>query len=108
MQFGANFNRIWYTKIMIIECVNCNKKFNVNSELIPDNGREIQCGSCNHVWFYKKEKQINETLTFKNDVFKDETKTKTVNNENDNITDIKKSEVKNYLKKEEENLEKKN
>jgi len=39
---------------MIIDCINCNKKFNVNSELIPDEGRTIQCGSCNHIWFYKK------------------------------------------------------
>ena len=38
---------------MIINCVNCSKKFEVNASLIPDNGRTIQCGSCNHVWFYK-------------------------------------------------------
>ena len=38
---------------MIIECINCNKVFEVNSKLIPENGRTIQCGSCNHVWFYK-------------------------------------------------------
>ena len=37
---------------MIIECINCNKVFEINSELIPENGRTIQCGSCNHVWFY--------------------------------------------------------
>ena len=39
---------------MIIECVNCSKKFDVNSDLIPSAGRTIQCGSCNHVWFFKK------------------------------------------------------
>ena len=39
---------------MIIECVNCSKKFDVDSDLIPLAGRTIQCGSCNHVWFYKK------------------------------------------------------
>ena len=38
---------------MIIECINCNKKFNVKSELIPPTGRTIQCGSCNHTWFFK-------------------------------------------------------
>ena len=38
---------------MIIQCVNCNKKFEVNSSLIPELGRNIQCGSCNHTWFYK-------------------------------------------------------
>ena len=37
---------------MIIQCVNCDKKFNVNSELIPNKGRTIECGSCRYVWFY--------------------------------------------------------
>ena len=44
---------------MIIECINCNKKFEVNSELIPKEGRNIQCGSCNHLWFFDKNNQIN-------------------------------------------------
>ena len=38
---------------MIIDCIKCTKKFEINASLIPDNGRTIQCGSCNHVWFYK-------------------------------------------------------
>tara|TARA_B100001057_G_scaffold375549_1_gene380391 strand:- start:235 stop:738 length:504 start_codon:yes stop_codon:yes gene_type:complete len=38
---------------MIINCINCDKKFDVNPSLIPDNGRTIQCSSCKHVWFYK-------------------------------------------------------
>ena len=38
---------------MIINCIKCDKKFEVNASLIPDGGRTIQCGSCNHVWFYK-------------------------------------------------------
>ena len=44
---------------MIIECINCNKKFEVNSDLIPEEGRNIQCGSCNHLWFFEKNNQIN-------------------------------------------------
>ena len=40
---------------MIIQCINCNKKFEVDPELIPEKGRSIQCGSCNHNWFYKKD-----------------------------------------------------
>ena len=39
---------------MIIECINCNKKFEVDPDLIPEKGRSIQCGSCGHKWFYKK------------------------------------------------------
>jgi predicted Zn finger-like uncharacterized protein len=40
---------------MIINCIKCTKKFEVTASLIPDSGRTIQCGSCNHVWFYKPE-----------------------------------------------------
>ena len=39
---------------MIIICINCSKKFDVNSDQIPSEGRTIQCGSCNHVWFFNK------------------------------------------------------
>ena len=50
---------------MIIDCISCSKKFEVNSSLIPENGRTIQCGSCNHVWFYKPQidAQKNETTS---------------------------------------------
>ncbi len=37
---------------MIIRCNNCSKIFEVNSSLIPSNGRNIQCGSCKFTWFY--------------------------------------------------------
>ena len=47
---------------MIIECINCNKKFNVDPGLIPEDGRSIQCGSCSHSWFYKMETPISKPL----------------------------------------------
>ena len=37
---------------MIIECPNCNKKFNLDEKLIPENGRTLKCSSCDHVWHY--------------------------------------------------------
>ena len=40
---------------MIITCPNCNKQFKIDNSLIPDDGRDLQCGSCNHIWFYKDE-----------------------------------------------------
>tara|TARA_B100000900_G_scaffold77565_1_gene62080 strand:- start:270 stop:758 length:489 start_codon:yes stop_codon:yes gene_type:complete len=52
---------------MIIECINCSKKFEVNSDLIPIEGRTIQCGSCNHVWFFKKSDQ-NQLKIKQNDI----------------------------------------
>jgi predicted Zn finger-like uncharacterized protein len=45
---------------MIISCPNCNKQFKINASLIPDNGRDLKCGSCDHVWFYKIEDNVTE------------------------------------------------
>ena len=47
---------------MIITCPNCNKQFKIDNSLIPDEGRDLQCGSCNYLWFYKIEEQNNEAL----------------------------------------------
>ena len=40
---------------MIIKCDNCNKNFDIDSGLIPGNGRLLQCNACDHKWFFKKE-----------------------------------------------------
>ena len=39
---------------MIITCPSCEKKFELNANLVPDDGRTLQCGSCNHTWFFRK------------------------------------------------------
>ena len=44
---------------MIISCINCNKKFEIKDDLIPKNGRLLQCSGCNHKWFFKKEIVLN-------------------------------------------------
>ena len=72
--------------MMIIECINCSKKFEVNSDLIPEEGRTIQCGACNHVWFYDLKSQLNinpsdEKIEIKNEsLIQKETKYKNENN----------------------------
>ena len=38
---------------MIIQCENCNKKFEIQDSLIPDEGRLLECGSCAHHWHYR-------------------------------------------------------
>ena len=53
---------------MIIECPSCKKKFNIDINLIPAEGRNLQCGSCDHIWFYKKEDPIPETLQVNEDI----------------------------------------
>ena len=40
---------------MIISCDQCQKKFEIDSNLIPKGGRLLECGSCNHKWFYKQD-----------------------------------------------------
>ena len=51
---------------MIIECPACSKKFNIDEKLIPDEGRLLKCGNCDHTWFYKKEDNLKlETETIK-------------------------------------------
>ena len=45
---------------MIISCEKCAKKFNVNDNLIPRDGRNLQCSSCGYKWFFKKKKIIEK------------------------------------------------
>ena len=40
---------------MIITCEQCHKKFEIESNLIPEKGRLLQCSSCSHKWFYKRD-----------------------------------------------------
>ena len=53
---------------MIITCPNCNKSFKIDKSLIPDEGRDLQCGSCNHFWFYKFEEEKNEALRLNEEI----------------------------------------
>ena len=82
---------------MLIECENCNKKFKIEESLIPKDGRLLQCGSCNHKWFYKK---IDNDQTLK----LEEDKIEEVKIEEDKIKDIKIKEPEGLnLKKQESN-----
>ena len=53
---------------MIISCDQCNKKFEIESNLIPDEGRVLQCSSCSHKWFYKK--SLEQKITQKKEIKK--------------------------------------
>ena len=53
---------------MIITCPNCNKKFKIDNSLIPNEGRDLQCGSCDHIWFYEIKQENDEVLKL-NDEF---------------------------------------
>ena len=45
---------------MIITCPCGDKKFNVDASLIPQEGRTLQCGFCDHKWFFKAESTDEE------------------------------------------------
>jgi len=53
---------------MIIACNNCNKKFDIDSNLIPHKGRLLQCASCEHKWFFKKEALENTVSPIDEDI----------------------------------------
>tara|TARA_X000000368_G_scaffold235272_1_gene185895 strand:+ start:73 stop:570 length:498 start_codon:yes stop_codon:yes gene_type:complete len=59
---------------MIITCPNCNKQFKIDNSLITDEGRDLQCGSCNHVWFYKIEEEKSEILKLNEEIESKDTK----------------------------------
>jgi predicted Zn finger-like uncharacterized protein len=94
---------------MIITCPNCNKQFKIDNSLIPDEGRDLQCGSCNHIWFYNIQEKNNEVLELKQEIISEDIETKAENKE-DKIEEkqkpeeIIKTEINN--KKKEKNSEK--
>jgi predicted Zn finger-like uncharacterized protein len=53
---------------MIITCPNCNKKFKIDSTLLPEDGRDLKCGSCDHIWFYKVEDVDSKPLTLNQNI----------------------------------------
>ncbi len=105
---------------MIISCENCNKRFEVSDNLIPDQGRLLQCSSCDHKWFFKKteklikkkepkkiikeddNKILSETFVEKT-IEKEEITSTTLNEEtlseiDDEEPQVKKDKKTNYLK----------
>ena len=97
---------------MIVTCPSDGKQFEVDSNLIPNEGRLLQCGVCGHKWHFKinnDEKKIEESVTIFN-----KTEFKTDNNsemdilssyddlenkpiDNSNGEEIKKIEKTQYL-----------
>ena len=66
---------------MIITCPNCNKQFKIDNSLVPDEGRDLQCGSCNHIWLYSIQEKNNEVLELKQEIVSEDIETKAENKE---------------------------
>ena len=69
---------------MIITCPNCNKKFKIDPNLIPEDGRDLKCGSCDHVWLYKVEDLSPMPLTLNENVDNNEIERDQIEKKNDN------------------------
>jgi len=82
---------------MIITCNNCNKKFDLDSNLIPDKGRLLQCASCNHKWFFKKEILENNVSPIVEDIDSDNVnvfdQNNTTNSDEINPSDLSKEQI---------------
>ena len=79
---------------MIINCPACQKKFQISDNLIPVNGRLLQCGSCNNSWFFKPQ------ITSK----KDKNKTEIISQFDPNKNDITTKNKKKTQKKNKESV----
>jgi predicted Zn finger-like uncharacterized protein len=75
---------------MIITCPNCEKKFQIDPALVPKKGRDLQCGSCNHAWFYQPENESVSSLVLNENTFTNKAKTQ-IKTENENIGISKKT-----------------
>ena len=71
---------------MIIVCPCGEKKFEIDQNLIPEEGRLLQCGFCDKKWFFNKDKnKVSETkVNVKNE--------KVVNSDNNNVN-LEKNEI---------------
>ena len=59
---------------MIITCPCEKKQFKIDSSLIPIEGRELQCGSCERVWFYKPQYESKAPFALNDNISKKNTK----------------------------------
>ena len=79
---------------MIITCPHCEKRFEVDSNLIPTKGRMLKCGSCDQTWFFNPslQKGSQDSQDIKTD------KKSEIVEDNDEITSVE-EQTKNETKK---------
>ena len=84
---------------MIITCPSCNKKFKIEDALIQSKGRNLQCGSCNHNWFYKIQNKTAEPLKLEENIDKKVIEPTEINVSNYNNTESLKAKLNQELDK---------
>ena len=92
---------------MIITCPNCKKKFKIDSTLIPEDGRDLKCGFCDHVWHYKVVDVNSNPLSLNENINNNEINPDEIEIESDD--EVKKNQLisKKITEKEEEKNTKK-
>ena len=90
---------------MIITCTSCKKKFEIDENLIPESGRLLKCGSCNHTWLFNKNDQKNTKSLKLDNLSKDVTEETSFEinkyqdkNVNENTTKIQKTKGSELVK----------
>ena len=86
---------------MIINCQKCNKKFKVDDDLIPKEGRLLKCGNCGNSWFYENNKEnFNDINIVKKDANESVENDVNINSNLDKkiLSSSKKIKKENFLK----------
>ena len=104
---------------MIISCPECSSRFNIDQNLIPKDGRLLQCSNCMHKWHFiikKNDEIIEEPIKSEEVIIENKNQVKKINPsqefipiENETIEKELKKEQKviNKVKKKEQKREKK-
>ena len=87
---------------MQITCDNCSKSFNLNETLIPKEGRYLQCGSCDHKWFFNHEKDKKQIIH--KEIKRDDIKIETPENNKKKINESKNKKLDKPTKKDKKKI----
>ncbi len=72
---------------MILTCPNCYSQFNVDDELIGEDGRKVRCTTCKETWFQEKSEDSDDVID-ESDSIPDETEDTAEDHIDDIINDI--------------------
>ena len=93
---------------MIISCPECNKRFNIDQNLIPEDGRLLQCSNCMHKWHFiikKNDEIIEEPIKSEEAIIENNNEEKKVNPSQEFIP-IKDETIEKELKKDQKIINK--
>ncbi len=93
---------------MIISCPECSSRFNIDQNLIPKDGRLLQCSNCMHKWHFiikKNEEIIEEPFKSEEVIIENKNQGKKINPSQEFIP-IKDETIEKELKKEQKVINK--